>query len=198
MNAAEEFLKDAGNNSEDLVGLLKDAMQLVAYYRRLLEHMEMDTLTGLPSGNKFRSRIAEIGRRTTGVGIIFFDVNDLKHYNDTLGHKAGDLLLQKAAESILHITGPSAQAYRIGGDEFVLLHTNCVAALLEALLVRWRDNLARLNESDDGIHCSVAVGFALGGEGEANEDISQVLERADQRMYVHKQQMKAARQTPPA
>ena len=188
MRAAEEFLREAENNCQEILMLLKDAMNLVAYYRRLLEHLEVDTLTGLPGDNKFRELMAEIGTKTAGIGIIFFDVNDLKFYNDTQGHKAGDLLLQKASESIFHITGKNARAFRVGGDEFVVVVTDCDGLdELNSMISKWREKLAEINSSSDRIHCSVAVGAAVGFDGEA---ISNVLEKADKLMYADKKRIK--------
>jgi len=190
MRAAEEFLKETENNTEEMLLLLREAMQMLGYYRRLLEHLEVDTLTGLPSGNKFRELTTEIGENALGVGILFFDVNDLKFYNDTMGHKAGDLLLQKAAESLLHISGQSSKAFRIGGDEFVMVLPNTGQEEINSILARWREKLEKLNQAGDGITCSMAVGHSI---GTAEDNIGQVLERADKHMYEVKKIMKAGR-----
>ena len=191
MRPAEEFVKESKKSTGELILLLREAIKSIAYYRRLLERMEVDALTGLPSANKFREKLAEIGNRAEGVGVLFFDVNDLKFYNDTYGHKSGDLLLQKAAESIMHITNDNSITYRVGGDEFVVILENCSEAQISNMLNKWRIKLEDLNAVADGIHCSVAVGFSIGEEGEA---ISDVLERADSNMYDVKRKMKAGRE----
>ena len=190
MRAAEEFLKESENNAEELLLLLREAMKQVGYYRRLLEHLEVDTLTGLPSGNRFRELMAEIGNQAKGVGILFFDVNDLKVYNDTMGHKAGDLLLQKASESLLCVISKNAKAFRIGGDEFVMVLRDCTEAEIADILKKWREKLVELNALEDGIYCAMAVGYSIGSN---TDNISQVLERADKHMYEEKKIMKAGR-----
>ena len=190
MRAAEEFLQETSSNVEDLLLLLKETGKLVAYYRKLLEHYELDALTGLPGSNKFHDFIDGIENRAAGVGIVFFDVNGLKYYNDTKGHQAGDLLIQKASESLLHITGKNTTTFRVGGDEFVAVITGCNENVLDAVLTKWREKLAVLNASGDGIHCSIAAGAAIGADG---DNISDVLKLADKRMYDEKKRMKASR-----
>jgi diguanylate cyclase (GGDEF)-like protein len=190
MRAAEEFLQEASGNNGDLLSLLREAVGLVSYYRRLLERFELDALTGLPGSNKFRDFTANLGSRAAGVGVVFFDVNDLKFYNDTKGHQAGDLLLQKASESILHIAGENAHAFRVGGDEFVMVITGCAEGDIEMLLAKWREKLAELNSVADGIHCSIAAGWAY-SSGE--DTFSDILKQADERMYAEKKRMKSAK-----
>lgn len=191
MKAAEEFLQEASGDSEDMLLLLKDALGLVSYYRHLLEHYELDTLTGLSGANKFKDMMAGIGDKAAGMGVIFFDVNDLKYYNDNKGHQAGDLLLQKAAESILVMSGRNTHSFRIGGDEFVVIINQCTESEVEALLLKWREKLAKLNTRDDGIQCNIAAGYAIAGEG---DNISDTLKLADERMYTEKKKMKAGRE----
>ena len=190
MNVAEEFLAELGSDSEDVLFLLKEAADSVQYYRRLLERFELDALTGLPGANKYHDFVKDLRNRAKTVGIIFYDVNDLKYYNDNKGHHAGDLLLQKAAESLLLISGGNVHSYRLGGDEFVTLITNCSENDIEEIMAKWREGLAKLNEADDGIHCSISAGSAFGEEG-YNPD--KVLEIADKRMYANKVEMKAAK-----
>jgi len=189
MRAIDEFFQDASDNKEELMQLLKEAMMRIAYYHRVLKSYELDALTGLPGSNKFKEATAGIGGNAAGVGVVFFDVNSLKFYNDTMGHKAGDTLLQKAAESILHITSRTVKAYRIGGDEFVALAMGSDENGMEMLLQKWREKLAELNTSDDGIHCSIAVGTAIGAEG---DKIGDILKLADERMYADKKRIKEA------
>jgi len=190
MNVAQEFLKELGSDSEDVLFLLKEAADSVQYYRRLLERFELDSLTGLPGSNKYHDFVADIKNRASTVGIVFYDVNDLKYYNDNKGHHAGDLLLQKAAESLMLISGGNVHSYRLGGDEFVTIITNCTEKDIEEIMVKWRAGLDKLNEADDGIHCSISAGTSYGGEGYEPDE---VLKLADERMYANKVEMKAAK-----
>jgi len=187
MRAIEELVNEFGSDGEQVLLLIREAVGMVAYYRRVLERYELDALTGLPGRTKFHDFLVDIESRTLNVGVIFFDVNNLKTTNDTKGHQAGDLLIQKAAESILFISGEKNHVFRIGGDEFAVIVTDCTQSDIDALLSLWRERVADLNKKDDGIPCSVAAGAAYGADGYR---ISDVLKLADDRMYAEKHRMK--------
>ncbi|MCL2088496.1 MAG: GGDEF domain-containing protein [Oscillospiraceae bacterium] len=189
MKASEEFLQELGRGGAETLELISEMAEMVAYYRRMLERLELDSLTGLPGSNKFREFTAGIESFAESVGVIFFDVNGLKECNDTKGHHAGDLLLQKAAESFHALTDENIRAFRIGGDEFVVVITNREAIVVEQTLAKWREILSELNAANDGIYCSVAAGAAF-GSGEY--EIGSILKLADERMYAEKISMKGA------
>jgi len=161
-------------------------VELAEQYSRMLERHEKDELTGLYGSNKFRDFIKETEKQAPSVGIIFFDVNGLKHYNDTVGHHAGDLLLKKAAESIDGIMD-NARAFRTGGDEFVVVMPGCSERDIADYTEKWQRKLNQLNNKDDGIHCSIAAGSAF---GEDQYNIGDLLKLADERMYAEKKRMK--------
>ena len=162
---------------------------LVEHYHRMLEKYERDELTGLYGNNKFRDFIKGIESRASSVGVIFLDVNDLKKYNDTIGHHAGDLLIQKAAESISAASKENIHAFRNGGDEFVVVIPNCAESDIAAFLTDWREKLEALNAKNDGIHCSISAGSAF---GDGQYSMSDLLKLADERMYEEKRSMKDA------
>jgi diguanylate cyclase (GGDEF)-like protein len=119
-----------------------------------------------------------------------FDVNDLKHYNDTMGHHAGDLLLQKAAESFHAVTEESVRIFRTGGDEFMAVMPNCAKGDMDAVVAKWQEALTELNASGGGaIRCTIAHGTAF-GEGEYA--LVDVMKFADERMYDDKRRMKGS------
>ena len=190
MKAFDEFIQEISEDNNELLLLLRETVGMVTYYRKLLTIMELDTLTGLSGSNKYHNYLGTFKNNAAGVGVLFFDVNDLKYYNDNKGHKAGDILLQKAAESLVHLIDWDVRAFRIGGDEFAVITTNRDESDLEALLEKWRFYLAELNQRDDGITCSVSVGFALGSDGDTMDDI---IKLADERMYENKKKIKAER-----
>ncbi|MCL2690302.1 MAG: diguanylate cyclase [Chitinispirillia bacterium] len=162
---------------------------LVDHYHRMLEKYERDELTGLYGNNKFRDFIKDIESRASSVGVIFLDVNDLKKYNDTAGHHAGDLLIQKAADSIMAASNENIHAFRNGGDEFVVVMPNCAESDISNFMDDWRKKLAELNTKDDGIHCSVSAGSAFGA---GKYSMSDLLKLADERMYEDKRSTKGA------
>ncbi|GJE59486.1 putative bifunctional diguanylate cyclase/phosphodiesterase [Methylobacterium trifolii] len=84
-----------------------------------------DALTGLPNRSLFQATIdadIAVAARTGGrVGLILLDLDDFKGVNDTLGHAAGDALLQTVAQRLSAIAEPGDLVARLGGDEFVVI-----------------------------------------------------------------------------
>jgi len=97
--------------------------ETAAMYERLAKH---DPLTGLPNRYEFMRRLLEaIGRVPNGheIAVITLDLDRFKLVNDSLGHGAGDALLQSVASRLLLIAGAESDILvaRLGGDEFVVL-----------------------------------------------------------------------------
>ena len=86
-----------------------------------------DSLTGLPNRTLFNDRLElAIQRARRGkerLAIMFLDLDDFKHVNDTLGHSAGDELLVQVGGRLRHILRGEDTLARLGGDEFLLLLT---------------------------------------------------------------------------
>ncbi len=93
---------------------------------RKLEHLAgHDTLTGAANRSLLSNRLSEAMRHTdanqTGFGLLHIDVDDFKAINDTIGHDAGDRVLQNIAQRCRAAVPDTATVARIGGDEFVVL-----------------------------------------------------------------------------
>ncbi|GBU20849.1 diguanylate cyclase [Fibrobacteres bacterium R8-0-B4] len=186
MAAVDELLSELSDEGKSALLLMREMSD---YYRRLLTKLELDSLTGLPGSNKYHELIAELtARPPDSIGFIVFDVNDLKYHNDTMGHHAGDLLLQRAAESFHAVTGDGVRIFRTGGDEFVGVMPGCTEEGMNAVIDKWQEALAGLNASGGGgIRCTIAHGTAFGAGKYALAD---VMKFADERMYVDKRRMK--------
>ena len=90
------------------------------------ELAQRDALTGLANvrglETQLAAQVAEADAEGRPLSVLFLDVDHLKRLNDRLGHQAGSEALRRVGQALATVTGPSgAQAYRFGGDEFVVV-----------------------------------------------------------------------------
>jgi diguanylate cyclase (GGDEF)-like protein len=147
-----------------------------------------DSLTGLPD----RSRVAatlqrriDAARPATRLAVLYIDLDDFKLVNDTLGHAAGDELLQHVAAGMrTHVRGGDVLA-RQGGDEFVLVAVGWPdPAALDRLAERLRDAAGRpVCVAGVEVRVGASIGIAT-WDGEATA--AELLEHADAAMYEAK------------
>lgn len=147
-----------------------------------------DQLTQLKNRNAFETDSNNLDARRIRfqLGLIVMDLNRLKWVNDELGHEFGDQYLRLAAQAISESAPENAVAYRIGGDEFLLL---CYHADYEALrdtVIHIQDKLELVRPQDWPVAFSLSAGCAL-FEPETDSSLSQTLRRADAEMYLEKQ-----------
>jgi len=149
-----------------------------------------DALTGLYNQNYYKELVSSTlpdGK----LGVLFFDVNGLKAANDAYGHEYGDLLLKRSAQSLIDVcTNEKENAFRIGGDEFLLLLEGADGKAVEKKLGEWEVALGKINEENkadyDGLVCSMACGHVVGNI----RDIEDLVREADTLMYENKARMK--------
>jgi diguanylate cyclase (GGDEF)-like protein len=155
---------------------------------KLLEEVRTDLLTGLGNRGRLQVELAEACERASEhpAMLYLFDLNGFKRYNDTFGHPAGDLLLNRLGTRLKTTIGDDGSAYRIGGDEFCLLLT-CAEDRFEAVA---RAATEALTERDRGVEVSSSWG-AASIPSEAG-DPSAALQLADVRMYAQKESRRTA------
>lgn len=149
---------------------------------------EIDSLTNLPNRYSYEKYLKELETADCALAVFAFDVNYLKHVNDTEGHDAGDRLLQNAAKCILSCFDDAKDDYkcfRIGGDEF------------EAILLNPEPNQAEdlvklFIERQDEMHISISWGVSH-SDKVSKENIHDLIKEADTRMYEQKKKMHVSR-----
>ena len=137
----------------------------------------LDSLTGLGSRAAFEDQETLILENAGTYAVAFIDVDGLKHVNDTMGHDAGDHLLETAAYAIRSGCASSgSRAYRYGGDEFLIVDTkeDRVRKAVEVM----RQELTQA----DGTSVSAGVSFG----GKETETLADVIQKADALMYQEK------------
>lgn len=104
---------------------LQDVSERKAHEAQLERLANEDSLTGLPNRHWLLDFIARAIDRSRGAGsafaILFIDLDDFKHVNDSQGHAVGDQLLQAAAHRLSALLRPSDHVVRLGGDEFIVV-----------------------------------------------------------------------------
>ena len=108
---------------------LQDISDKKAHESELERLANEDSLTGLATRHAFLHRmptvLAQAQSGGSGAALLFIDLDEFKHVNDTHGHATGDGLLKAAAQRLLGLLRPTDQVARFGGDEFVALLTPC-------------------------------------------------------------------------
>lgn len=168
------------------MGSLNRVIQQYNQTRNKLEYESThDRMTRLYNRNQY-IRDLSLGEDVRSAGVLFFDLNNLKRVNDLYRHAAGDMLLRRLAACLGPAEGKGRRAYRIGGDEFVVLVQNCTQEELDACLA---DILAELDRRNEGakIPCDAAVGAAWSDEV---VDLEELVGQADRRMYEDKERKK--------
>lgn len=113
--------------SHRIVSLL-DITARIHAERQLEQQAFHDMLTGLPNRQLFTDRLdhalENASRKLGRVGLLLLDLDGFKFVNDSLGHEAGDRLLQEVGERLRHTLRPNDTVARLGGDEFAIIAEN--------------------------------------------------------------------------
>ena len=115
--------------------IVRDMTERRANEERLYRLAHLDDLTGLPNRALLFSRIDEQLANRQPMTVLLLDLDGFKAVNDTLGHSAGDTVLQQVARRIIGCVRPGDTVARLGGDEFAILRPSCGggASLVEQL-----------------------------------------------------------------
>ncbi len=136
----------------------------------------IDYLTHIYNRNALERDLANL-KDDKGYYLIA-DLNDLKVVNDTMGHSAGDELLQGFAAMLVDTVRDSGRVYRQGGDEFAVLYYENAQVLLRNL-----EEACRIYNQSNNIPISYAIGYCALSE-------SNFMDSADKMMYADKKKKK--------
>jgi diguanylate cyclase (GGDEF)-like protein len=118
---------------------------------------------------------------TDQIGLVVFDLDGFKAYNDSFGHAAGDTLLNRVAGRLETAMAGCGTAYRLGGDEFCILAPAAYMGLGSVI----ERAVEALTEEGEGFAVTCSYGSVL-VPTEASA-LTEALRLADDRMYMHKQ-----------
>ena len=176
---------------EEKVALRTKELEIAtAQAYKLAQH---DILTGLPNrallNQRLKQIVAQAARDSEQIACLFLDFDHFKRINDTLGHDAGDQLLQAVAQRLTNAVRESDTVARLGGDEFVVilpsLDPGKATFEIMAVLTRVRESFLapfRLGEQTPTLTCSVGVSiYPIDAD-----DPSGLIKQADTAMYAAK------------
>jgi len=162
--SVDDLLQLASKSGLDKARLEEYLKHGKAVYNDLQQQASYDSLTGLLNKDRFEKQLKHdltVARRHVKSGgspdnlvVMYFDLNGLKHVNDTYGHETGDELLKTAGNLIYHfLRRESDTVARIGGDEFA-------AILPQTDLEHAKYSAWKLQEGAKHLGVLVAVGMA--------------------------------------
>ncbi len=160
-----------------------------------LEHQAFhDALTGLPNRALFRNRVehalASQLRDGRPVAVMFLDIDDFKNVNDSLGHAAGDKVLQEVGRRLEECMRPIDTAARLGGDEFAVLINDSESEMSSIEIAqRVMSALAvALPLEDRHVTVGTSIGIAFSDKQMMScRDADELLRNADAAMYMAKE-----------
>jgi len=171
---------------EELLTGFLHPMRNALLYQEAQRAATTDNLTGLKNrgafGDRFPREVEGSARYGTPLSLVMIDLDNFKAVNDTHGHPVGDRLLRSLAQVILDTVRKADEAFRYGGDEFVLILPSTGLKGAERVTQRLQRTmgtsgiLSELPPVQSSISCGVAA-------YEAGETAHAFLDRADAALY---------------
>ena len=168
----------------------RDVTERVRLEEELTRQAFHDGLTGLANRALFRDRLdhalAQGERSRDPLAVLLVDLDGFKQVNDSLGHDAGDQLLQRIAERFAATTRPGDTLARLGGDEFALLLEDASQGMATDVAERL---LEALSAPIEIVGRSLRLGASIGvvSHQGAGADSDSLIRDADLAMYAAKE-----------
>ena len=158
-----------------------------------VDSMAYTDVTGINNKLAYQNHIIRLNNAddTFLVGVIMFDLNNLKRVNDTLGHEMGDRYIESFSAILAGVQNERISAYRIGGDEFCVILEKTNAVEIHQILDSLERKINVYNEKNN-----IKISYAKGYEISTREHyylMEELTKRADSRMYENKRLMKGKR-----
>jgi diguanylate cyclase (GGDEF)-like protein len=147
----------------------------------------VDQLTGMLNRQALESRIAVVTQQSVHarepIALLVGDIDHFKQINDHAGHHTGDLVLREIAYRIRKHLRAFEAAYRVGGEEFVVLLTGLRSQEAGEIAERLRKGIGE--QPIEGLRVTMSFGVAASGDKEPF-DYPRLFERADSSLYEAK------------
>ena len=196
MDLGEFILSRQSQFNDHEIGILEEQLCfLINPLRNAITHYEAlhaalhDPLTRLLNrgslNNTLQREMKMYERSQSPLSLIVMDIDDFKQINDQSGHLVGDDVLRAVADIISQTIRETDVAFRIGGEEFLVLMTNTDINGANILAERLREQVESCHISHKGqnVNFTVSLGIA---QYRQNETQHELIARADQAMYQAK------------
>lgn len=173
------------------VAVCEDVTELKETQAKIERLAFYDTLTGLENRTLFRERLSQAAnasqRSGRSVALLFLDLDHFKRVNDTLGHDAGDRLLQKVAERLRACVRKGDMVSRIGGDEFTVLLQKVEGTAGASIVARKLLEALRrpIHISSQEVLVTASIGITIAPEDSVNAET--LMKNADLALYRAKE-----------
>lgn len=162
-----------------------------------------DQLTGIYNREGFYRRIKDLidefsgGKRKPELGLMFIDLDNFKHYNDTYGHDVGDLVLKEMADIFSGLCEKQGFVCRYGGDEYIIVFFTADKERLKETAKQIYQKIDQADGFEKAIseklkkqisirkeqRISCSIGIVLAEDIHGEEEINQMIKRADDLLY---------------
>lgn len=153
-------------------------VKLAAYNERLQTMASQDELTGLFNRREAMLSLAEhwalSTRHNSPLSCVMIDIDRFKRFNDTYGHKTGDLVLIETANRLRTMVRAGEKLCRFGGEEFLIICPNSSADAAQRLAERLRKAVGSRPIKTKGVECSVTISLGVAertGNMTASDDL---------------------------
>ncbi len=171
------------------LALLVSCMVLALIQRELLSRLLTNAyrdVTGIHNKKSLEKRLQELNDRSTtfGIGVMMFDLNNLKQVNDTYGHEKGDEFIQAFAYCLTRILNEHSFLARYGGDEFIIIQDNTSVDELKHMDLQLSALIQEYN-----VRASLPLSYAVGYEVSYRNHyfmMDDLINAADKNMYQDK------------
>ena len=183
----EAYKKMRSSNIEHLIVIDDEGYLVGEVYQKdlvmkFVEFALKDEMTGLNNSRFLDTIIQRYNGSDVKIGVIFIDIDDFKHFNDTFGHEVGDEVIKFVADKIKESIRDVDFAFRYGGDEFVVM----IFEQQKDIVLKVANRIfSKITKSDNDFgEVSVSVGVAIYPDD--NKDIREVINLADKELYIAK------------
>ncbi len=195
-NMIAKFLKAGANDyipkpffNEEFIARVSNTLKTLTMFRKIKNMATTDFLTGLHNRSYFYeagTTILKLSRRNKqGMSITMIDIDNFKKFNDTYGHEVGDRALKHVANILNESIRESDICVRFGGEEFVILLTNCTHEKAMEVMHSICKKVAETELIID-IKLKLTVTISAGVTSKIDE-LDNMLKTADDYMYKAKQ-----------